>query len=175
MAMKVFSDNTVASAADANEYFVNTKYAVKPSNTTRTGTSVSDDPDLVLNVGTNRTFQLELIAPFTGASGAGGLKFAFSGPAGAQLFGYWQLTTAQGSSFGPVQGGTYDGGVSQNLGTTQNISALTGVTLADTLAVRGWLQTGGTAGNFTFRWSLNSASGNVTALAGSAMFLRRVS
>ena len=170
MAMKVFAVTDGLGAADMNEYGVNTKYAFKNSGTTRTGTSVSDDPDLVLNVGTARTFLLDLMVPFAG--GAGGLKFAFSGPAGATLVGYWQIQFT--GSGGTPTGNTYDGG-SVNFTNTQNVSALSGLGPSDCLIVRGWLQTVGTAGNFTFRWSLNSASGNITAIAGSAMFLRRVS
>jgi hypothetical protein len=171
--MKVFAVTDGAGAADVNEYMVNTKYVVKPSNLTRSGTSVSDDPDLVLNVGTSRTFMFEMIGLFQGPGG--GLKFAFTGPAGAQLFGYWQLQFQQGSSFGPLVGDVYDGGVTANLGTTRSITALDALGLTDCLIVRGFLQTSGTAGNLQFRWSMNSASGNVTILAGSAMFLRRVS
>lgn len=175
MAMKVFAVTDGLGAADVNEYLVNTKYAVKNANTVRSGTSVSDDPDLVLNVGTNRTFLLDLMVIYQG--GSGGLKFAFTGPAGAQLFGYWSVqftATPPGGFPGAAIGNTYDGGVTANLGTAQSVSALSALGLTDTLSVRGWLQTAGTAGNLTFRWSLNSAVSNVTALAGSAMLLKRV-
>jgi hypothetical protein len=175
VAMKVFAVTDGLGAADVNEYMVNTKYAVKNSPTTRSGTSVNDDPDLVLNIGTARTFMLDLMVGFQG--GSGGLKFAFTGPAGAQLVGYWSCQfngTPPGGFNGAAIGNPYDGGISINLGTTQSVTPLDAFGVVDMLIVRGFLQTAGTAGNLTFRWSMNSASGNITAIAGSAMLLRRV-
>jgi len=172
MAMKVFVDNTTLPASDINEYLVNTKYVTKPSNTTRTGTSPSADPDLQLPYDANKTYLLDMIVIWQGAGG--GLKFNFSSGGGNSLYGMWQLQYEL-TSQGATNGGSYDGGINNNLGATQSVTALTGLTVVDVLSIRGFLATSGTAGTLAFQWSQNSGVGNLTALTGSTMLLRRVS
>jgi hypothetical protein len=169
MAMKVFAVTDGLGAADVNEYLVNTKYAFKPADTTRTGTTLSDDPDLHVTVETNKTYLVDLVVPVEG--GNGGLKFNFTGSGGNNLYGYWNLGFTGGST---ALQGIYDT-IKYNLGYTWSIAGLAGPGEPDVLAVRGFLVTSSTAGTFTFRWCMNSASGNLTARAGAAMLLRRVS
>ncbi len=174
MTMKVFNDNTVLSGPDINEYLVNTRYAVKPGNTTRTGTSLSDDPDLTFHIDASKSYLLDLFVILQGSDG--GLKFALAGSGGNALYGLWQMQlplTAQGSTYG----GSYDGGaVANNLSTAQTVaSSLAFFGAVSALTIRGILVTAGTSGSLTFRWCQNSGSGNLTVLAGSSMLLRRVS
>jgi hypothetical protein len=171
MAMKVFAVTDGLGAADVNEYLVNTKYAVKPADTTRTGTTLSDDPDLHVTVDTNKTYELLLMVPFAGANG--GLKFNFTGSGGNNLYGYWQLQFST-TLAGQTRGSGYDA-VTYNLGQNWSVTDLTGLSIPDILIVQGWLVTSSTAGTFTFRWCQNSGSGQLIARAGAAMRLRRVS
>jgi hypothetical protein len=169
--MKVFTEPSVLGAADVNEYLVNTIYAAKPADTTRTGTSLNDDPDLQLPVAANRTYLLDLMVPFAGATG--GLSFNFTGSGGNNLYGYWQLQFST-TLVGQTRGSGYDA-VTYNLGENWTVATLTGLTIPDILTVRGFLVTSSTAGTFTFRWCQNSGSGQLIARAGAAMLLRRVS
>src|SRR5215831_185297 len=157
--MKTFNANTVLGSADVNEYLVNTKFAIKPNGTTRTGTSPNADPDLSIHVDASKTYLLDLIVPLQ-ASAAGGLKFNFASTGSNSFYGFWQIQFTQNVT--PNQsGGTYDGGIVNNLGATFSITALSGGNLIDTLMVRGWLVTGGSAGNITLQWSQNSNNGNL--------------
>src|SRR5260370_21020930 len=168
--MKVFPVNTVLGAADVNEYLVNTKFAVKPNATTITSQAVpAPDPDLQLQVDSNKTYWIELCAPFNTAAAAG-FKYNFSAPAGSILTGYAQILdpSLQATSIY-----TYDPAAANLVG--QNITFTTGGSVGDYLvAVRGTLVTAGTAGHFVFQWSQNTANGGQTRdRGGSCMRTRR--
>src|SRR5258708_28784018 len=99
--MKAFADNPVLGSGDINEYFVNTKFAVKPNATIITSqTTSANDPDLQIHVDTNKTYWLELAAPFTSQSGTG-FRFSFGAPAGTVLTGYFQSSIGGTTSTRP--------------------------------------------------------------------------
>ena len=171
MAMKVFPVNTVLGAADVNEYLVNAKFAAKPNTTTITSQAVpAPDPDLQLQLDSNKTYWIELCAPFNTVAAAG-VKYNFSAPAGAVLTGYAQILdpSLQATSIY-----TYDPAAANLVG--QNITFTSGGSIGDYLvAVRGTLATAGTAGNFIFQWSQNTSNGGQTVVrGGSCMLIRRV-
>jgi hypothetical protein len=168
VAMKVFTEPSVLGAADVNEYLVNTKWAFKPSATTRINTtSLANDPDLTLQTDPNKTYWLELIAPFTSIAAAG-FKFSFAAPAGSVFTG--QFMTSIGPSIGayePVAALL----ITSNIATTSSGGGVT-----DLITVRGSLVTAGTGGGITYQWAQNTSNGgNTTVRAGSVMYMRRVS
>jgi hypothetical protein len=170
MAMKVFAVTDGAAASDVNEYMVNTKWAFKPGATTRNNTtSLANDPDLTLQTDPNKTYWLELIAPFTSIAAAG-FKFSFAAPAGSVFTG--QFMTVIG---GLVSVGVYE--PVSALVITSNISTTSsGAGVDDLITVRGSLVTAGTGGGLTYQWAQQTSNGgNTTVRAGSSMYMRRVS
>ena len=171
MAMKVIADNTTASAADANEYFVNTKYTEKAAGTNRVSTTtLTADPDLQIHLDTNKTYWMELIAPYTSPSAAG-FKFSFFVPSGTVFTGYALFTGGTGtpSIF------TYSAG-GGNLITANIFMASAGAGVDDIVIVRGTLDTAGSAGNIGYQWCQNTSNGGTTTVrGGSAMLIKRVS
>ncbi len=170
MAMKVFAVTDGAAAADVNEYMVNTKYAEKAAGTTRAATTtLTADPDLQIHLDTNKTYWMELIAPFSSATAAG-FKFSFFAPAGTVFTGYAETyISAVGLTLY-----TYS---SANLLLTANISmgSTAGSGIDDLVAVRGTLDTAGSAGNIGYQWAQNTSNaGNTIVRAGSSMYIRRV-
>jgi hypothetical protein len=170
MAMKIFADNTVASAADANEYFVNTKYAEKPSDTTRSSTAtVAIDPDLQLQVDANKTYFIEVFLLYH-SNGAANFKYSFNAPAGSVLSG-----AAIAQAGGVLVAISYNpAGTGLAFNTSQVLDGQDPFESAARIA--GVLDTAGTAGGFSVRWSQGTSTGFSTALrAGSFMLVRRVS
>lgn len=170
MPLPVYNVGDIPGANDFNEIFVNTKWAVKPSATTRINTtSPANDPDLQLAVETNKSYWLELIAPFTSIAAAG-FKFSFAAPAGSVFTGYallWIAGTLSMFAYEPVSGLV----ITSNVTTASN-----GGGVDDLITVRGSLVTAGTAGNLTYQWAQQTSNGgNTTVRAGSSMYLRRVS
>src|SRR5258706_4080037 len=86
--MKVFNDNTVLPAADINEYLVNVKYSDKAAGTSRASTTtVADDPDLQIVLDTNKTYFLEITAPYNSPAAAG-FTYKIGAPGGSVVTGY---------------------------------------------------------------------------------------
>jgi hypothetical protein len=168
--MKVFTEPSVLGAADTNEYLVNTKWATKPSATTRINTTtLANDPDLTLQTDPNKMYWLELIAPFTSPTAAG-FKFSFAAPAGSVFTGY-ALYLSGGNPTVVV----YEP-VSALLITSNVIMATSGGGVDDMVTIRGSLVTAGTGGGLTYQWAQQTSNGgNTTVRAGSVMYMRRVS
>src|SRR5258707_13354825 len=94
--MKVFNDNTVLPAQDINEYLVNVKYSDKAAGTSRASTTtVADDPDLQIQLDTNKTYFLEITAPYNSPAAAG-FTYKIGAPGGAVVTGY--AITARGGA-----------------------------------------------------------------------------
>src|SRR5215469_16636505 len=88
MAMRVFNPGDVLAASDVNEYLVNTKYVIKPADTSRaSNTTLSADPDLTIAVDANKSYYLNATVMFTAVNGTGDLKWAFTVPAGTVFSG----------------------------------------------------------------------------------------
>src|SRR5258706_5058037 len=86
--MKVFNDNRVLPAADINEYLVNVKYSDKAAGTSRASTTtVADDPDLQIVLDTNKTYRLQIIAPYNSPAAAG-FTYKIGAPGGSVFTGY---------------------------------------------------------------------------------------
>lgn len=168
MAMKVFNVGDVLGAADVNEYLVNTRFAVKPSDTSRnTTTTFANDPDLTVAVDANKSYALEMFLNYTAQAGQD-LKYTFSVPASASLNGGVNGLFVASTTFALQP---YD----STFTVTSTVSLL-GQTVFDTSArISGILATAGTAGSITLRWAQNTSGGNNTIVrAGSYMLLRRV-
>ncbi len=170
MAMIVINDGNVVSGATMNEYFTNTKYIDKPAGTTRTSTTtLTADPDLQIHLDTNKTYWMELIAPFTSPAAAG-FKYSFFVPAGTLFTGYALVSVSAALTLF-----TYSAG---HLLITANpaLGSTSGGDVDDIVIVRGTLQTGGSAGNIGYQWAQQTSNVNPTLVRlGASMYIRRVS
>lgn len=169
MTMKVFAPGVLGSA-DVNEYLVNTKYAEKANGTNRVSTTtLTADPDLQIHLDTNKTYWMELIAPYTSPSAAG-FKYSFFVPSGTVFTGYALFTGGTGTP------SIYTYSAAGQLITANVFMASAGASVDDIIVVRGTLDTAGSAGNIGYQWCQNTSNGGTTTVrAGSAMLIRRVS
>ncbi len=168
MAMKTFSVGDVLNAADANEYLVNVKFAVKPNDTSRASTTTpANDPDLSVAVDANKSYEVQVWLQYL-AQNTPNLKVEFTVPGSATFAGASFNVGAGGSAVGinaqdaalPITGPAHIAGLSPFDGAYY----LTGI-----------LTTAGAAGNFTLQWAQDTSSGLTTTIrGGSAMLLRRV-
>jgi hypothetical protein len=170
MAMKIINVGDGVGAADMNEYFVNTKYTEKAASTTRTSTTtVTADPDLQIHLDANKTYWMEMVAPFTSPTAAG-FKFSFFVPAGTVFTGYaLAVVNAAVSVYIFSSGGT---AITINV----PLANTAGGGVDDLVAVRGTLDTAGSAASIGYQWAQNTSNGgNTIVRAGSAMYIKRVS
>lgn len=168
MALKVFTTGEVLTASDTNVYLVNTLFAKKTADTSKTSTTVVvDDPHLTVAVASNSEYEVSIIFNYTAASNPGDFKYQLVTPAGCTFVSVEHSLQSAASS-------VYDGLLSgRDINTESPAGGLDATTGA--LQVTGLLTVGGTAGNFKVQWAQNSASGTATILkAGSHMVLHRV-
>src|SRR5262244_736215 len=100
MAMRVFNPGDVLAAADVNEYLVNTKYAIKPADTSRaSNTTLTADPDLTVTVDANKTYFVNMTILFTAPASPGDLKWACTVPAGTVFNGTCNTVSNTGTDF----------------------------------------------------------------------------
>ena len=176
MTLKTFNVNDVLNAADVNEYLVagKTQFVTKPSNTNRASTTTPTiDPDLLLQVDANKTYEVEVYLQLISVAAAG-FKWRFNAPAGAVLYGNWtNMVPIPGSGTGQM-GLAYDPALNL-FNATQNITTFD-FGLVTFIRVSGILTTAGTASGFSLAWSQQTSNGtNTQLLAGSSMLIRRVS
>lgn len=154
---------------------VQTKYKAATESVT-SSTTLQDDDVFVFPVVANSAYALEGYLCFDGAQAAasptsvGGLKSAFTGPAGASMF--W--TNFGGATEFAGDLATYNM-VAQGLTGTRNVGTQVTATATMTMQPKGVLVVGGTAGNLQFRWA--QAASNATAtriLGGSWMRLSKI-
>ena len=172
MAMKVFTVTDGAAAADVNEYMVNTKYAAKPSGTIRSNTATTAiDPDLQLQVDTNKSYMIEVFLLFN-SSVTANFKYRFNAPAGAVLYGSVLAYYVGGT--GPGITGYHTAGSNAVLyNTPQSIAGQD--PFNSPVRISGVLNTAGTGGGFSVAWSQDTSNGFSTQLlSGSFMLVRRV-
>lgn len=153
------------------------RQVIKPSDTARTtgsGTgSMTADPHLTIALPINSTWALEGFIIYSGDA-ATDLIFGWTGPASATLDWFSDaIDTALGAGDPAVAG---VGRARQDItstptGGTRN----TGLSSAVVANPRGRLKIAGTAGNITFRWARNSASGTATVHADSYLRVSRMS
>jgi hypothetical protein len=156
----------VLSAADLNLWTV-PLVVIKPADTARNSTTtLAADPDLVLALAANSTYQISGVILYDGPSaGASDLKWDFQIPTGAS-----------GQVFLPHQNlsGAFAGAYANNW-TDNGTANTTGVGTIMVLGVQGILQTAGSSGNLTFRCAQNTSSGtNDHVKAQSHLAARRI-
>lgn len=161
--MKSFSVGEVLASADLNEYCVNTHFAFKNSNTTRTSApNATNDPDLTLPVEANVIYFMQCELVFN--SGATpGFQYSFSVPAGTTLGGtFWARSAGVTSS--------------ANLGLLTTLSGFADGGVNDSgVSFMGYVNTGSATGNLVVQWGQETSSATNTVLkTGSCLFLRRV-
>lgn len=175
MAMKVFVSGEVLTAADLNEYGVNTKVAIATSTeNANNNTTPHDDGQLFLTgLTVNAIYMVELLLIYN-TSGAGNpdFKFGFTLPAGASFSctpgGFDPTATAaSGAGAGPNRIDVF----------TSSTKSLATIGSTDVCATpRMLLLMGGTTGTLQLQWSQTTGSVENTARkANSFMLARRVS
>ena len=166
MAVPVWAIGQVLSAADVNNWFVPI-VAVKPADTGRaTTTAMTADPDLLLPVAANATYDISGCLFYTGPNTASDLKFTYTLPA-----------SASGQYFPCHQNisGIFTGSFAQQW--TDTVTANTpGTSTANLMVVfvKGILLTSGTAGNITLSWAQNTSNGTTTMRANSFLSAQRM-
>lgn len=162
MSMKDFTVGQVLAASDVNEYCVNTHFAYKASDTSRTSSpGLSNDPDLQLAVEANVIYELWCEVVFNSSTAQ--LAVQFGGPSGMTLGG-----TVWCRSSGATQSAT------MTIMTALSIYADGGASTA-CVTMHGLVNTAGTAGTLAVQWGQGTSSANATVVkAGSMLSLRRV-
>lgn len=170
MAMQVFTVGEVLAAADVNEYLVNTRFILKPSDTSRSSTtSQTADPDLTLAVDASKSYILDMFVQYTAVNGSGDLKCSWTAPSGAIFNGMGIGVQASGAA--EIYGYQSSGNV-----LTTAVSYGGGGAAILSFRMSGILVMSTTAGSLTFQWAQNTSNGTATVVKqGSSMLLRRVS
>lgn len=139
-------------------------------------TTLQNDDIFLWSVLANSAYTLEGYICFDGAqataspTSTGGLKSAFTGPAGASMF--W--TNFGGATEFSADLVTHNM-VAQGLTSTRNVATQVTATATMTMAPKGILVVGGTAGTLQFQWAQAASSGTATRiLGGSWMRLEKV-
>jgi hypothetical protein len=142
--------------------------AIKGANTSRSGTSKSNDPDLQLDVEANCDYEFEMYLVTWGDHAPGDLNFQMNGPSGSTL--YYTFPHDEG-------GGVTDYNNVHKLGVGVKIATYTNsVDSAMCAHARGWLTVGSTAGTFTMSWGADTSGGSGTVVGkGSRILLRKIS
>lgn len=176
MAMKVIGVGTATSSADANEYFVNTKFVTKPANETRTSTTFpTNDADLILHVDANKIYIMDIYMVIFSSNAGGNFRWGFQAPAGTILYGHSVIHDPSGS--GALFMNVYDNTATGLFTTGSNAANSNNAAgINDFVRISGILNTAGTAGNVIVKWAQQNSNGNDTNMrAGSSMLIRRVS
>jgi hypothetical protein len=170
MTMKQFSAGEVLTAADLNEYCVNTRYIRKPvDESVVSSTTLQDDDFLTLPVDANKSYEFTLVATYVGAT-AGDMQWRLNGPSGTAI-----TTASMGIQTAAAgSGDDLTEAFNQGLPISQNYGALPANKSA--IALHGLIVVGGTAGSIQFQFAqVTSTATPTTVHAGSFMLLRRVS
>lgn len=153
MAIPTWVPGEILASSDVNTWFV-PKAIVKPSDTPRSSTTtMTNDPDLVLPLGGNSTYEITGVIFYDGpTAGSSDLKFTFTVPSGSngQYFaGHQNLSGAFAGAF-------------QNNWTDTVTANTNGVGTIMCVAIQGIEVTGGSAGNLTLQWAQNTSNGTNT-------------
>jgi hypothetical protein len=153
------ADNGGSSRTDVTVSAPATSFVKKTATESVTNsTTLQNDDELVLPVVANAVYKVELALIFDGVSGSGGLKMAWTAPAGASMA-WGDVNFAAAQSPGTT--------VSRNTGGA-------GVNVIQT--VWGTLTTAGTAGSLQLQWAQVTANGTATRVfPGSYLEIERFS
>lgn len=168
MALPTFTVGQVLTAADTNQYLVNTTVARKTATETVTSSAVlQDDDHLTVSVSANCTYEFTCQLRYDGAT-TGDLQYQFVGPASATLFATAHQLQATAATSGDDQT------VPMTISTPLTAGALgTGSTVH--LFVHGFLVVAGTAGTCKLQWAQGTSSGTGTRVfADSYIVLRQI-
>jgi len=164
VALPVFTVGQVLTAADVNQYLVNTIAARKTANESVTSsTTLQDDDHLNVTVAANCTYEFTCMLKFDGAL-AGDLKYQFVGPSGATL----TAAVLQIVTGGTVT--TEDQLTSMIISSTLTAGAFTG---GGSLLIHGIVVVSSTAGTFKLQWAQDTSNGTATRILQDSFFVLR--
>jgi hypothetical protein len=131
--------------------------AWKTGNTARSTTGNSNDPDLVLALAANATYDVRCVILYSNS--AGGMSWGFSAPSGSSgSFGAWFNLAGTGVT-----------------SIAYGWTAATGTAAAagQVIEIEGCIFTGGTAGNLAFQWAAFTSGDSVSVINGSKLIAAR--
>lgn len=172
MAVPVYVAGQILNASDCNNWFIPTAVAIKPSDTGRASTTaLANDPDLVLGLSANSTYEITGNIFYDGGTGVGNegdIKYAWAVPTSGSFVGSMIHLNVSGNFAGAFQ--QIDGDANAGSAQTQGIGVIM------ILTVSGMVTVASTAGNLTFRWAQNtSETTNTHVKANSYLVARRIS
>jgi hypothetical protein len=143
-------------------------HAYKADDTTRSGTAISDDPDLLVALKANRVYDVHGLLSVVASGDGGDIKYDWDYPDDAVIcYKIWGPTTSDLT--GAMSDGDtefyYDGWNEGAPPSTARAYGVTTTTMALNVAVR--VSMGATAGDLTFQWGQNANSGSTTVKNGS--------
>lgn len=153
MAIPTWVPGQILVSSDVNTWFVPI-VVIKPGQTSRASTtSMTNDPDLFLALGSSASYAVNGVIFYDGATaGASDFKFTFTVPSGSN-----------GQYFAPHQNlsGVFAGAFQSNW--TDTVTANTnGVSTIMCVGISGIIQTGGSAGNLRLQWAQNTSNATNT-------------
>ena len=162
MPIPTWAVGQVLTASDVNTWFVPLNI-VKPADTTRTGTTPSDDPDLILAVAANATYVFTAYLRYQGSIISNSWKLTWAVPA-STIMRYCPgvFVDASGATVFDLN---YAGA---------DTVLINSNALGQALNISGTITTAGTAGNVKMQWSFNTGGGNMTIQQYSWLSLQRV-
>ena len=159
--LPVYQPEQLILVSDANNWFT-WNIAYKVANVGRTTTSISPDPDLVIAMQAQASYEVRCVIAYDGPSSAD-IQFNWAYPPDAVMTGtHWRWRS------GAVSPGTQFG--------NKTVPAdCTSTSQREIVLAYGNIQCGVTTGNLSFQWAQNSQNNTPTVvLAGSFMMLRRI-
>jgi hypothetical protein len=140
--------------------------AIKPSNTTRSSTSLAIDPHLQVPVEAGTDYEVELYLAAWGAHAPGDLNIKLCDPSG--------ITSHY--TFAHDEGGTvYRWNTGYDDTSVVKVATWDGTTVVSA-HIRGWVSIGVTAGSYALYWGADTGGGSGTTVGkGSRMYLRKIS
>jgi len=168
VALPVFTVGQVLTAADTNQYLVNTIVARKTATeTVASSTTLQDDDHLTVSVAANCTYELTGVIKYDGAT-TGDLKFQFVGPSGATM----DIVVQSYQVGGTVAASDQSAGLA--ISTPLSVGAA-GTGSDVLLSFIGIVVVSSTAGTFKLMWAQDTSSATGTRVfANSYICLRQI-
>lgn len=156
--LNIGDDLTITGDFVANGLF-GTKHARKTGDTSRSNDAApSNDPDLVIAVAANSTYEINGIVFATSASTTPDIAIQMNGPAGSA--GLWQTVA-------PPTAATTDDSTVRTIATAVGSSRTYGLQTGSQIfgfPLNGMIETAGTAGNFAIAWAQSTSNATATTV-----------
>jgi len=167
LAAPVFATGDVPTADQFNDWFVNTRFARKPSiETISSNASLQNDDDLFVSVDASAVYMVKAVLRIASQTAAD-FQFGWTGPAGITFDWIAHSINSGGSTTNDDFIGAYG---------TASVPTVAGLGGSTVVAhVEGLLVMGANAGTFRLQWAQGTSNASGTSLlTNSFLFLRQV-